>query len=302
MEQLSTVFESLTYPTLNRSKRMPKAISTSSIFDALSVSPDDPIYLKMALSRSESYYYKTSQAKVTIAVKLAEIYPSATSYSLLAWIFDDLQLPEKAVIFFEKALLEVQNENTKALYELYKSLGNSYLKLNDMESAKENYHKAFTISPNSSRLLVNLGILAIQGNNWDLVQQYFKKAIELNPNNDKAWTGLAIYHQNLGDYSLAIANLEYALDLNPSNRTALLMYTSWLNNLSAKAIERLVNYQEINFDDKEISLVLIQKATEYNLLLLAQAESFKLLLLEPNNPSYLEIYNAIENKIKESNQ
>ena len=174
-------------------------------------------------------------------------------------------------------------------------MGNAYLKISDIDSAEENYIKAFTLRPKSSLLQVNFGTLAIQKNEWHLVQYHFREALKIDPMQDRAWTGLAIYHNYMGDRTLALANLKKALDINIKNRTALLLFVAWQSssNEQLSVIERLAQYLDICPDDEELTLLFIEKAQQVGFLQTARLASQKLVFCDPKNSNYNQIYKEI---------
>lgn len=119
------------------------------------------------------------------------------------------------------------DQDEESLFEIFKALGNIFVRRGDYDLAEDNYHKAFRIQPDSDTLLVNLGTLAIQRSNWDLALERFRAALNVNAENDKAWVGLAIGHRMKGDSELAWGNLEAALQYNPLNEVALTLALDW---------------------------------------------------------------------------
>jgi Flp pilus assembly protein TadD len=275
-------------------------LKTSFIVEGLSIDPYNELLLKSIYSQCDSFYFETSNT-LKIARVLAASNPSLQNLVRYGRLLDQKDLCSEAIQFFERALLK-KPEDDIILFEIYKFLGNAYLKLGDIDSAEENYHKAFTIKPQSSLIQVNLGTLAIQKSQWHKVQQHFRQALKLNINQDKAWTGLAIYHHYMGDRDLSLANLKKALDLNPKNRTALLLLASWwpqeLRKISL--IERFTCYLDLEPEDSEISILLIKTACETQDFYLAEIEIEKLLCLNPHNRLYYEIYGQIKGDLNES--
>ncbi len=113
------------------------------------------------------------------------------------------------------------------LFELFKTLGNIFVRRGDYDSAEDSYNKAHRLNPDSDVLWVNLGTLHIQKQKWEEALESFRKAITLNKTNDKAWIGLAIGHRMKGDWELAWGNVETALEYNPLNEVALGLALDW---------------------------------------------------------------------------
>jgi len=272
----------------------PNYLKISTIIEGLSIHSTNEFLLKTIYPKSDSYYYKTGN-QLKIARVLAQTNPTLQNLVRFGRLLDQNNLCEEAIQFFEKALLKLP-EDPETLFEIYKFLGNAYLKLGDIDSAEENYNKAFTLKPKSSLLQVNFGTLAIQRNEWHMVQYHFRQALKYDINQDKAWTGLAIYHNYMGDRELAVANLKKALDLNPTNRTALLLLINWWPKTSAldEIVLRLTHYLDIENTDLEMSQVLIKVAVENQDFHIAKLEIEKLVCLEPNNLLYHQMKAEIE--------
>lgn len=169
------------------------------------------------------------------------------------------------------------------LFELYKNMGNIFVRRGDFEGAEEYYNKAYTMDPHSDVLLVNLGTLEVQRGDYGKSLYCFRQAIEVNGDNDKAWVGLAMVHNHFGDVELAWANLETALDVNPRNRTAVHLLANWAaRDLQwQKGISALENYLAAVEQDEEMSLVLLNLYCSRGDLDKARVEVEKVLLWNP---------------------
>lgn len=203
---------------------------------------------------------------------------------------------QKAYQTYVKAL-EMLTEESSELFEVYKNMGNIFMREGDFESAEEFYNKAFVINANSDVLHVNLGTLSLQQQSHDLAVTRFRTALEINPRNDKAWVGLALVHNAMGDLVLARANVENALDINASNRTAVHLAASWAirdfdYGFAAEILENFVCSVEC---DEEMSLVLIHVFCVRNQFIEAQLELEKLLLWNPTNEKLLQVEQEIKN-------
>ena len=135
-------------------------------------------------------------------------------------------MEQEAFHHLQQALLIAPGE-TPELFEIFKTLGNVFVRRGDYDSAEDSYNKAYRISPESDVLLVNLGTLCIQRSHWDEALVRFRSALQINNCNDKAWVGLAIGHRMKGDFELAWGNLEAALEYNPLNEVALTLALDW---------------------------------------------------------------------------
>lgn len=197
-------------------------------------------------------------------------------------------------MYFEAAA-QIREED-QTVFEIYKDIGNIYVRQGDFDGAEEYYHKAFALNPDSDALHVNLGTLEIQRQEWGAARDRFRFALGLNERNDKAWVGLALAHYHLGDTELAFGNLEKAIDLAPGNRTAVLLLAGWAekHNRTEEAINALENYLgEVSFDE-DMSLALIQLFCREKNYFCAKFEIERTLLWNPTRPDLFELLKKIE--------
>ncbi len=194
--------------------------------------------------------------------------------------------------------LSVLTEEDDNLFELYKNMGNIFVRQGDFDAAEEYYNKAYTVNTQSDVLLVNFGTLEVQRNDFDKSLYCFRKAVEINPENDKAWVGLAMVHNQFGDSELAWANLETALDIKPQNRTAAHLAANWglRDGKTLKAIEAIQNYLGTVEEDEDMSLVLINLFCTTGQIDKALLEMERVLLW---NPDHKEV-RALKKKITSS--
>lgn len=186
------------------------------------------------------------------------------------------------------------------LFEVYKNLGNIFVRAGDFNLAEEYYNKAYTIHPESDVLLVNYGTLEMQKGCFDVAVERFRNAVEINNANDKAWVGLALIHRSFGDIDLSWANIEKALDNNQANSIAMHLMVEWgLKDSRFDAlIGRLEKYLSKNDQDAAMSLNLAKVLTCCGRIYTAEIEIERALALEPTIPGGAELYEVIKNEIK----
>ncbi|MCB0377090.1 MAG: tetratricopeptide repeat protein [Bdellovibrionales bacterium] len=155
-----------------------------------------------------------------------------------------------------KVLHQVLDETqgaTAILFEVYKNMGNIYLKCGDIEAAEEKYHKANRINPNDESLNINYGVLAIQKGLYEEAKERFSIVVCANGKNDLGWVGLALVHRAHGDFDLARACLLRALDENPFNKMAIIHFYQWCNEEDIEPnFAMAMNYMSAFPDDIEI--------------------------------------------------
>ncbi len=187
--------------------------------------------------------------------------------------------------------LSLLTEESDSLFELYKNMGNIFVRQGDFDGAEEYYSKAYTLNAKSDTLLVNFGTLEVQRNDFGKSLYCFRQAIEANSENDKAWVGLAMVHNHFGDVELAWANLETALDINPQNRTAAHLLANWaVRDVQLdKGITALECYLASVEQDEEMSLVLLNLYCMHGDVVKAQIEIERVLLWNPDRHDVREL-------------
>ncbi|MGZ3769186.1 MAG: tetratricopeptide repeat protein [Bdellovibrio sp.] len=239
---------------------------------------------------------RTSEALVIRKVLTEIDYGFESLYGYATNLYK-LNRDQEALDKYYEALAVLTEENAH-LFELYKNMGNIFVRRGDYDGAEEYYNKAYTMNPQSDVLLVNFGTLEVQRSDFDKSLYCFRKAVEINPDNDKAWVGLAMVHNQFTDSDLAWANIETALDINPKNRTAVHLSANWglRDGKTHKAIELLQEYLGSVEEDEEMSLVLINLLCTAGHLDLALLEMEKVLLWNPDNNEVRQL----KKKISES--
>lgn len=145
-------------------------------------------------------------------------------------------------------------DNDPLFFDIYKAMGNIYLKCGDIDSAEEKYNLAYGIDSEDEALSVNYGVLSIQKGDYSQAKERFSKVISVNSASDVAWVGLALVHRSFSDSELSRACLLRALDENPLNRLAVQNIYSWSEQDGVEISEEiLANYLEANPDDSELS-------------------------------------------------
>ena len=202
---------------------------------------------------------------------------------------------EQALQLYYEALSLIDDTRIE-LFEIYKNLGNIYVRSGDFESAEENYNKAYRLNPRSDVLLVNFGTLEVQRGDLENALLRFRRAIELNKLNDRAWAGLALVHNEYGDFELAFGNLASAIDLNPLNRTALFIGGQWAarDGEPAKIIPALQHYLSETGFDLEINFTLINLLCLSGQMRAALVEVERILAYSPGNVEALKVREQIE--------
>jgi tetratricopeptide (TPR) repeat protein len=221
----------------------------------------------------------------------------------LAQIEYQLGKDEQSLKNYFEALAFIE-EARPELFEIFKNVGNLFVRRGDFESAEEFYNKAYALKTDSDILLVNYGILEMQRGDLNRARDRFRSAIQYNSFNDKAWVGLAMVHFDFGDEELGVANLKRALDLDPQNRTAIQLALQKLNTSihGAYLIEVISEYLSAVDSDAEMSCHLIQLFVLRGQYSLAALEAQRLVLWNPESEKYSQILFQVENEAYKSQE
>lgn len=132
----------------------------------------------------------------------------------------------EAIEQFQFALRESKGTEPE-LFEIFKGMGNCFVKTQDYQGAEELYNRAYAINSQSDVLEINYGTLYIQMNRFHEASERFKNAIQINGTNEKAWLGLALSFRGLMENELAYANLLSALEIKPDSAIATQTLFDW---------------------------------------------------------------------------
>lgn len=202
---------------------------------------------------------------------------------------------QKALDLFLEAL-SILTEDSVYLFEIYKCIGNIYVRFQDFDAAQEYYDKAYTLRPQSDILYVNYGTLEVQRGDYDKALGCFRDAVGENTKNSKAWVGMAMIHDLRADFELAWGNVIQAFDFDPNNKTALLLIYQWAkrDHREREGISYLVKYLIDHEDDEEVSLWLTHLYLSIGDDDFAKIEIEKILLFNSEHEEAREIKNILD--------
>lgn len=232
--------------------------------------------------------------------ELIKKHKTSENYRLLGDQLYAMSYNEDAIEAYMRSL-QAQDLEPQSLFQVYKNIGNIFLRLGDADSAEEFYNKAYTIDPEADILFVNYGSLYLYRGDYNKALARFREAVQLNDKNDKGWVGLAMIHREFGDLELAWANVETALDIQPANESAIKLVADWAmkDNETERAIGRLGSYLKLNNKDAVIAMWLSKFLYFANRLEEARAEIERALSLDPNLEGGADVLSVIRAEIFE---
>lgn len=99
------------------------------------------------------------------------------AWFMLGWGLRRITRYNDAVTAFEKAIEYGGDTNS----DTYNEMAICYLEMNDLSKAKSSLMKALAIDPESTKIISNLGYLALKEGNVSEAQKYFATVLEIDP-------------------------------------------------------------------------------------------------------------------------
>lgn len=294
LNQLSPQAE-VSRTAINTSVQQP-ALELEDLYCILQIEPNDSL-IALELARRLCERNRLEEA-VRILKNVIRIDYRFETVSRLAQVEYRLELLEEAFDHLQQAVL-IAPDGGNELFDVFKTLGNIYVKRGDLESAEENYNKAFRLNPDSDSLHVNLGTLHIQRHDWEQATDRFRAALSLNPSNDKAWVGLALCHRMKGDWELAWGNLEAALEYNPLNEVALGLALEWSTHEGKefRALDLIRNFLVEGGWNEKLSLAFAWLSYRRGETVHAKLELERILAVNPTNFQALSLADELRNSL-----
>ena len=289
-----------TRPT--RAREIPSPVSSDTKLDLqdlyciLQFDPNDS-YIAMELARRLQKLNRLDEA-YKILVNVLKIDSRFETLNALAQVEYQIEKFDDAFHHLQQAVL-IAPENDLVLFEVFKTLGNIFVRKGDFESAEDSYNKAHRLEPNSDSLHVNFGTLAIQRSDWDTAAERFRFALTLNPMNDKAWVGVALAHRMKGDFDLSWGNIEAALEYGPLNETALGLALEWstYDGREFRALELIRTYLIAGGWSERLSLAFSWLSWRRGEGDKARLELERLLAVNPRNLQALSLLAEMRNPL-----
>jgi tetratricopeptide (TPR) repeat protein len=143
----------------------------------LKANPKNELAVRGAAECAKAFH-KHEEALVLLK-NLVEHNKSSDNYRLLGDQLYAMAYLEDAVEAYMRALQDFEME-PQSLFNIFKNMGNIFLRLGDADGAEEFYNKAYTIDPDSDTLFVNYGSLYVYRGDYNKALTRFREAIQLN--------------------------------------------------------------------------------------------------------------------------
>lgn len=274
-----------------RSVPAPK-LDLEDLYCILQIQPNDS-YMAFELAKRLRAGGRLNEAQRILHGVLKIDYRFETLHAL-AQVEYQLDLVDDSFTHLEEALM-IATEESPEFFELFKTMGNIFVRRGDLDSAEDSYNKAHRINPGSDVLHVNFGTLFIQRQAWDGAAECFRKALEINGSSDKAWVGLAICHRMKADHELAWGNIEAALEYNPLNEVALGLALDWGANEGRefRVLDLIRQFLIEGGWNEKLSLAFCWLSWRRGDTMIATLELERVLAVNPENTAALQLLGEI---------
>lgn len=178
---------------------------------------------------------------------------------------------------------------------LYRLIGDCFVKLGDANSGKSAYNKALELDPFSAKAQIGLGTVALTRNSYDVAVIHFQRAVSVGLNDEMANLGLGLAFEGLGELGEATKWVVASLHLNPMNTAAIftLVKLAYAQNSFDHAREALCNY--ISRNPQDTNMLFSLAGIEYRAGNMVQAEQIarQMLAIDPNDNRVQQFLSAI---------
>lgn len=126
-----------------------------------------------------------------------------------------------AAVDLIEALFKTKDMPIHHRSNLYRMVGDCFVKLGDYEAAKNSYISSAELDPYSSRTYIGLGTIGLMKNSYDIAVIHFQKAVSLAPDDEMANLGLGLAFQGMNEWKEAKRWIAKSVQINPENTAAL---------------------------------------------------------------------------------
>lgn len=185
---------------------------------------------------------------------------------------------------------------------LYRLIGDCFVKLGDGNSGKSAYLKALDLDPFSAKAQIGLGTVALTRNSYDSAVIHFQRAVSVGLNDEMANLGLGLAFEGLGELNEATKWVVAALRLNPMNTAAIftMVKIAYARDQFDEAREAVCNY--IARIPQDTNMLFSLAGIEYRAGNLVQAEQIarQMLAIDPSDSRVQQFISKIGTASKDA--
>lgn len=258
-ENKKYVFISLTqsyYYIGNYEKAIEYSNKTINDFYKINISSDENYY-NCLIIKSQSFYHIGNYQLALENIEKAE---ESISKNILknkekaifvfyhkAIIYYETGDYEKSLLYYEKSLRLLNNENKNYLSKIFNNIGSVYLKKEEYQKAKEYYQKSIAIKEEISPAdLANsynsYAIASKLSGEMKTAEKYYKKAILNRLKYNSGHPDLAKDYLNYGDFCMAINEYSKAISYYYKANRLFVNFYGQKNNLTSASLVAIADY------------------------------------------------------------
>lgn len=172
----------------------------------------------------------------TKAIAFFEMATQVEPESAEAWHRLGVMLQQEAR--FEEAIIAYR-EAVAHGYEAYDSLGAMYLRVGQLEAARQVLLEGISVYPEARYTYLNLALVAEAEENWMEADDWYTQLAVISPDYGPAYSGRGRIAVRLGEYSQAVTYFQQAIEVEPNR----LSYWLELGSAAAQAGDTITAMQ-----------------------------------------------------------
>lgn len=132
---------------------------------------------------------------------------------------------EKAIEFYTRILDKIKEdkgsyEGDESAARAFASIGETYIKMGDLEKASESLQQAIALFPKDEALAFNVGEIFFTQREIDKAIEYYQLAIKINEKWDPPYRQIGYAYLNKGNYRAAVDSFKKFIEMAPDDPRA----------------------------------------------------------------------------------
>ncbi len=177
---------------------------------------------------------------------------SSDAHFLMARIYENLEHYDYALMELKSIVKNHDYGNLAAMDEIYRMMGDIYLKLNKLDEAHQQYLMLEKEHPDEYNVAVHLGRILFYKKQYEQAIAYYNKALKLRSSDSEAMGGIGMCYFQLGDMKKAHDNLDQAVKLDKRNFLAHYYYALYYHK--HQLFDYAISEYEQAMHDKDLKL------------------------------------------------